>query len=61
MLGSGPVFADEAHCKRDLAINSPRIEAWRETQSYELHRQVSLSSSFLPFSSLFLFLFFFFF
>lgn len=37
MLGSGPVFADESQVKKELSINSARIEAWRETRSYQLH------------------------
>lgn len=35
-LGSGTVFADEAHRQREMRTNGHKIDAWRRTDSYKL-------------------------
>lgn len=39
-LGSGTVFADDAHKQREMRTNGHKIDAWRRTDSYKLHAKV---------------------
>ena len=44
-LGSGTVFADDAHKQREMRTNGHKIDAWRRTDSYKLHAKVRPSPS----------------
>ncbi|KAI8461707.1 docking domain of Afi1 for Arf3 in vesicle trafficking-domain-containing protein [Phakopsora pachyrhizi] len=49
MLGSGAVFFDEQTYKKEMSLNSSRIEGWMETESYKLFRKRFSSGGFSKF------------